>query len=125
MKQNPHQVRAAHALQSSAKVRSGEDEGDAISGYPAIILRSGLMQALAFSLETKNEGTPKRDEYKRIADAISLHLSSTPNGENLVAPQPASGKGLLEKLSQSDSAHLRRCTSEALEYLSYLKRFSR
>lgn len=125
MQTNPHQLRAAHALQVADDVRKRDSEGDAIAGFPALILRSGLLAALAFALEKKKDGTCKRDAHARIANAIAAHLAACPTGESLVAPHPATGEGLLKQLAESETPLLRRCTAEALEYLSYLKRFAR
>jgi len=125
MQNNPHQVRASHALTVADAVRKGDGEGDAIAGFPALIIRSGLLATLAFSLERNKKGEPKRDAHKRIADAIAEHLAKLSPDENLVAPENPTGDGLLRKLATSDTAHLRRCTQEALEFLAYLKRFAR
>ena len=125
MQTNPHQLRAAHALKVADDVRKRDNEGDAVSGFPALILRCGLLASLAFALEKKKDGTPKRDAHKRIADAIADYLTKISTGEYLVSSQTNTGEDLLKKLSESDSALLRRCTTEALEFLTYLKRFAR
>lgn len=123
---NPSQLRAAHALAiaGEVKARQDADEGNAVSGFPALIIRCGLMPTLAFATERGRNGSTKRDAFARVAQAIARHLEALHTGENLVAPEPATAEGLLKKLAASDAAHLRRCTQEALEYLSYLKRFA-
>jgi CRISPR type III-B/RAMP module-associated protein Cmr5 len=115
---NLEQVRAFNALSPVAKqVRAGEGEGDALSGYPSLIINNGLLATLAFSLE-------KQRQHHRIANAIAHHLASLPDGENLVAPRTPTAEGLRDKLAESDSYHLQRCTAEALAFLAFLKRFA-
>ncbi|MBM3838174.1 MAG: type III-B CRISPR module-associated protein Cmr5 [Verrucomicrobia bacterium] len=115
---NLEQVRAFNALSPVARqVRAGEGEGDALSGYPSLIINNGLLATLAFSLE-------KKKQHLRIATAIAHHLANLPDGENLIAPKPPTAEGLRDKLTESDSHHLQRCTTEAVAFLTFLKRFA-
>lgn len=125
MPSNAHQIRASHAMLYGPTAKAKADEPNAVAGYPNLILRGGLMSTLAYSLEKTREGNDRRPAFRRVADAIAQHLAATPTGENLLTPNSASGAGLLQKLKDSDSTHLRLCTSEALEFLSYLKRFAK
>ncbi|MBV8277892.1 MAG: type III-B CRISPR module-associated protein Cmr5 [Verrucomicrobia bacterium] len=118
---NLEQIRARNALARHRDVRPKTDEGDALSGYPSLIINNGLLATLAYSLQ--QEGKTNQQPF-RIADALAYHLGNLAEGENLVAPKRATGEGLLSKLVESDSYHLQRCTTEALAFLSYLKRFA-
>lgn len=106
---NIDQIRARNALRSSG-VATQESEGDALSGYPSLIINNGLIATLAFSVD-------KGGQHERIASAIADHLKDrgivkTSNAENL-----------RDKLCGSESSTLRLATTEALAFLSYLKRF--
>jgi len=113
---NLDQIRATNALACVGSLKG--DGGNALSGYPSLVISNGLLATLAFSLD-------KKGKHLSIADAISHHLSHLADGENLVTPEQSTADGLRRKLCASDADHLRRCTSEALAFLSYLKRFAR
>lgn len=114
---NLDQIRASNALAMADNLTNTEG-GDALSGYPSLIIGNGLLATLAFSLD-------KKKQHLAIASAIAYHLANLAEGENLVAPEQPTAEGLRKKLTASDADHLRRCTSEALAFLSYLKRFAR
>ena len=139
---NLEQTRAKNALAQSENVKAKDGEGDTLSGFPSLIINNGLMATLAYSLE-------KGKQLLRIADAIAFHLAEMLDEENPAGPDPATAKGLLKKLTESDSFYLQRCTNEALAklrlpnaeikpafylqrctnealaFLSYLKRFAK
>ena len=126
---NLEQIRARNALaccltcpadQAERDVRPDPAEGDALSGYPSLIINNGLLATLAYSLQ--QESKPNQQPF-RIANAIAYHLANLAEGENLVAPRAENAKGLRDRLAESDSYHLQRCTHEALAFLNYLKRF--
>jgi CRISPR type III-B/RAMP module-associated protein Cmr5 len=127
---NLEQIRARNALvccvncppeSSERDVRALKGEGDALSGYPSLIINNGLLATIAYSLQQKDK--PNWQPF-RIANALAYHLANLVDGENLVAPKAPKGEGLRDKLTESDSYHLQRCTTEALAFLSYLKRFA-
>jgi len=108
---NIEQIRAKNALGATdAKKREGE--GDNLSGYPSLIMNNGLIATIAFSIH-------KEKQHQRIADAIALHL----NDRKIVTANNA--KSLREALCTSNASTLQRATQEALQFLSYLKRFQR
>lgn len=114
---NLDQIRASNAL-ASAGILANDEGGNALSGYPSLIIGNGLLATLAYSLD-------KKKQHLDIANAVTRHLANLAEGENLVAPEQPTAEGLRNKLTASDADHLRRCTSEALAFLSYLKRFAR
>ena len=123
--QNPAQIRAAHALQS-AKHLAGlkdDDESNPTARFASLVARSGLLPALAFALETKEKNEPKRPAFARIADELAKHLSVSPVNGNLTGTT-VTGIGLFANLVSKDSTHLRHSQTEALAFLSYLKRFN-
>ncbi|MFQ5741013.1 MAG: type III-B CRISPR module-associated protein Cmr5, partial [Acidobacteriota bacterium] len=65
----------------------------------------------------------KSKGYAAVCDEISRHLADLEVGL-LTGGEPSMGT-LLDHLTQSDSAQLRLCTSEALAYLNYLRRFAK
>lgn len=108
---NIDQIRAANALASTG-VRKLQDEGDNLSGYPSLIINNGLISAIAFSVE-------KKGQHERIADAIASHLAK----RKIVTSKSA--RALRDELCSVSSITLRIASREALEFLSYLKRFHR
>ena len=120
--QNLEQIRARNALARAQDVRAQNAEGNALSGYPSLIINNGLMAAVAFSIQ-------KGEQMQRIANAIGYHLSNLGDGHqqtNLLQGQPADAGGVLAKLSaaNTDALLLQRCTAEAISFLAYLKRFA-
>lgn len=112
---NLEQVRANNALSATAKAARADkenQEGDNLSGYPALIINNGLIATIAFSID-------KEKQYLRIANAIAYHL----NHQSVVKAQDAFS--LRDALCSGDSFTLRRATQETLAFLSYLKRFQR
>jgi CRISPR-associated protein Cmr5 len=110
---NIEQIRAKNALSEKANAAAIQGkEGDALSGYPSLIVNNGLIACVAFSID-------KEGQHARIADAIAYHL--TERGILKATDAPS----LRNALCQGDSSDLRRATHESLQFLSYLKRFQR
>lgn len=117
---NLEQVRAKNAL---AAIRGGltgrgVEDGDAISGFPALVINNGLLATLSFCISKKEAGG-----YKQIGDAIATHLADSLIG--LYTGGPKTLIGLRDFLVAKDSATLRLCTAETLAYLNFLKRFAK
>ncbi len=115
---NIEQVRAKNAMSdASAKAGKENGEGDALSGYPSLIINNGLIATVAYSIA-------KGNQHERIADAIAWHLANLPT-ENLIEGHPTNASGFRDAMCEGDAALLKRCSHEALEFLAYLKRFQR
>lgn len=117
---NLDQVRARNALSAlrGGATGRGVEDGDAISGFPALVVNNGLLATLSFCISKKDSGG-----YKQIGDAIAGHLADpairrVDAGCNTLT-------GLRDSLTDNDSATLRLCTAEALAFLNYLKRFAK
>jgi CRISPR/Cas system CMR-associated protein Cmr5 small subunit len=120
---NLAQVRAASALRFATgpiQIR-GRDGGEAIKKVPPMIAANGLLAAMAFSLEEKRDGL-QRPGYAAIFDAIADHLESS---EISITNGTSSAKDLIKFLVDSDSQTLKLATAEAMEWLSYARRFVR
>jgi len=144
---NLNQIRAHNSLQHKDRIANSQGGGDAISGFPMLVLTDGLLAALAFALEEKEvrqDDMPaanapnaylfrqvgqgrdlkylkrKHDGEYTVARAIADHLH-TPL--NRIAQAQNAGDLLAELARQDDDALLRRATAEALAFLNYLKRF--
>ena len=116
---NLEQIRAAKALAVAPKTSK-----TAVSKLPAMILANGLLAAAAFAGEKKKDGkTPKRSEMKAALDGVAEHLAAAELSITVLA-NAKTGEDLITKLSAADSGHLHRATSEALAFLSYVKRFT-
>jgi CRISPR/Cas system CMR-associated protein Cmr5 small subunit len=120
---NLAQVRAASALKfaKSPVEKRGRDGGDAIKKVPPMIAANGLLAALAFALEEKKSDF-QRPGFAAIFDAIAEHLQST---EIAITRDTRSGGELLKFLVEADSQVLKLATAEAMEWLSYARRFVR
>lgn len=116
------QIRAAHALESSNGIGAGQRGGDAISGFPTMVKTDGLLAALAFAVEWKDQraGRRKHEGEFSIANAIASHLRAPEIG----IVQARDADQLVSELADAkDASQLRRATAEALAYLNFLKRF--
>ena len=120
---NLAQVRAASALNfaTSSVEKRGKDGGEAIKKVPPMIAANGLLAALAFSLEARKDGL-QRAGYAAIFDAIASHLQSP---EILITSGTSNANALLNHLVNTDSQVLKLATAEAMEWLSYARRFVR
>ncbi len=137
---NLAQLRAFHALKASKKegLGIGKEGGDALSGFPILILSCGLLAALAFAVERKGSDSSEEEKLSRekrpqsggtkppqpkhpgefaIAQAITEHLLE------LKICEANNADDLVKELAQGSSAKLRCATAEAVAYLNYLKRF--
>jgi CRISPR/Cas system CMR-associated protein Cmr5 small subunit len=121
---NLAQVRAASALElakGSSNRIVGANGGEAIKKVPPMIASNGLLAALAFCLEENRDGL-QRPGFAAIFDAIAAHLESP---EIAITSNTDDARGLLKHLVNSDSQTLKLATAEALEWLSYARRFVR
>lgn len=86
-----------------------------VQGAGASIMTMGLGQTLAF-YRSKGE-----DHHERLADALAAWLleMSAPDDTD------TTGADLMDAIMERDSAWYRRRTSEALSYLTWLKRFAK
>lgn len=112
---NMEQIRAANALAKAGTIKAGQGEGDpnaVCKKVPTLIINNGLLATAAFA----NDG---KEGLQSVINAIEAHLQHPEVG---IMP---TGKKMLDWLSssESDSAELRRVTSESLAYLNYLRRF--
>lgn len=113
--QTLQQQRAAHAWQQVEKVAQSDKEyGSLVRGLPAMIQHDGLAPTLAF---LKAKGKNKEDThycraYKQLSDWVKSQISFGKNSDDL-----------LECLINNGSTTYRHATTEALAYLSWLKRF--
>jgi CRISPR-associated protein Cmr5 len=106
------------------KLRTPKGEFDWKKGYsslarkvPMLVLTNGLGQTLAF-LKAKGKNDPA-DEHTVLFRHLSRWVLSQ------VAPSsPATNGDLLQWVLQNDSAAYRRATTEALAFLTWLKRFA-
>jgi CRISPR/Cas system CMR-associated protein Cmr5 small subunit len=119
---NLDQIRAHNALLHRDHITNSQGGGDAISGFPMLVLTDGLLAALAFACEWKNQAQGQRKhpgEYT-VATAIAEHLHTATNRITTVGTPDA----LLIALAAAETdILLRRATAEALAFLNYLKRF--
>lgn len=118
---NLDQIRAHNALAHKDTIAASQGGGDAISGFPMLVLTDGLLAALAFACEWKNQqqGQRKHPGEFTVATAIAAHLHT----QNNRITQAANADALVAELAAQDSDLLRRATAEALAFLNYLKRF--
>jgi len=144
---NLDQIRAQSALRHKDLIAASQGEGDAISGFPMLVLTDGLLAALAFACEWKEvrerdlpQGAERQTQmqigmirqqgqqwFKRkhpgeytVARAIADHLQTNANP----ITQARTPDDLIAEIArQEDDVLLRRATAEAIAFLNYLKRF--
>jgi CRISPR/Cas system CMR-associated protein Cmr5 small subunit len=110
--QNLDQIRAANALDAAARVNR-----KAVTKLPAMIVNNGLLAAAAFAKD-------RSEELRDAMNAVAEHLADRRIGHLPEASRTTDA--LLGHLVGPGvgSDRLRLATSEALAYLSYLKRFA-
>lgn len=114
---NREQIRARNALRTlNEEMSRGAEGGDALTGFPALIIGNGLLATIAYSLE-------KKHGYPLICNAIAAHLADPEIG--LLPPGKGDVEGMRRVLVEEDSERLRLCTAEALAFLNYLRRFAK
>lgn len=114
--QNLEQLRAASALGPAENL-----DRSAISKLPALIISNGLLATAAFCIA--DGGGDNKKDMRRALDATAAHLASL----QIIGPRHTNAKGIIDDLSAAgcEVIHLQRATTEALAFLSYLKRFAR
>ena len=110
---NLEQIRAENALEPAKSLSRS-----AVNKLPAMILANGLLATAAFC-EAEGGGESRKD-MKKAMDATAKHLAK----RGLIASNISNTQGLIEDLSGRSSAELQRAASEALAFISYLKRFA-
>jgi CRISPR type III-B/RAMP module-associated protein Cmr5 len=118
------QRRAATALRWKDRSFGGKKEGNVVSGFPMLIRTDGFLPALAYAVEKKEDKqarqlVPKNPGEFQIAAALVDHLS----GEEILKESKTPDDMVNELAIAADASQLRRATTEALAFLSYLKRF--
>jgi CRISPR type III-B/RAMP module-associated protein Cmr5 len=118
------QRRAAIALRWKDKGFGGKKEGNVVSGFPMLIRTDGLLPALAYAVERKENKQTRQLEPKnfgefQIAAALVEHL----RGEGILKHSDSPDDMVNELAIAADASQLRRATAEALAFLNYLKRF--
>ena len=122
--QNLDQLRAAHALKWVNDCNAHLKEPTLVrrdaAKLPAILLSNGLLAAFAFACE---EGKGPRAGLAKVCTGIARHLAQPaiglPELNGITTPEK-----LAEKLAAGEALTLQRATTEALAYLSYLKRYA-
>jgi CRISPR/Cas system CMR-associated protein Cmr5 small subunit len=119
---NLDQIRANNALRHKDLIAASQGGGDAISGFPMLVLTDGLLASLAFSCEWKNQhqGQRKHPGEFTVAQALADHLQTE---RNRITESTRADDLIAELSAQESDALLRRATAEALAFLNYLKRF--
>jgi len=92
---------------------------------PMLVLTNGLGQTLGFLLAKakRHEPEQKRSVEAKAHDLLFIHLSNWVLSQ-VASSTTASNGDLLQWVLQNDSAAYRRATTEALAFLTWLKRFA-
>lgn len=116
---NVNQKRIAFAFSRRGTVAKHEDEGDALSGFPSLVINCGLANALLYADE-------KEKQSRRIAEAVVEYLLSCRYVAEKTGLQNGGVREFVERLCCISDIHLSMyCTEEALEFLAVLKRVAR
>lgn len=116
---NLDQIRASNALKVCRNSFAGEEDGNILDNFPALVINNGLMAALGFCWMKAGKG--KTQGFDLLGNAIAQHLSCDEIG--LVEEKNCQLDGLIHYLSSQNSTRLQLCTAESLAYLNYLRRF--
>lgn len=114
------QLRAGNALKrvkelenETGKARRNNDYAQTVSGFPAMIIANGLGQALATLLASGKEHEKKL--YEHLQAWLCEGFDKAPYHEDT---------NLITSILEHDRASYIRAQVEALEWLSWLKKFS-
>jgi len=115
MKKNLDQIRAINAFDTARQRISGKEGGEVIKKVPPLILNHGLLAVGAYAFDEKTG-------FKAVVDAIARHLSHPAIA--LVPAECTTTDTLMRYLNEkADSDQLRCCTTEALAWLEYARRY--
>jgi CRISPR-associated protein Cmr5 len=112
---NLEQKRAAAALTDAANL-----DRSAIAKLPALVMQNGLLATAAFC--DADGGGDNRVDQKKAMQAIARHLQSF---GIIDKGAEADLKSFTKNLCSQKPIDLQQATTEALAFLSYLKRFSK
>ena len=120
---NLEQIRAKNALAAADSIGKGKEGGRAVAKkVPAQIIQNGFLGALAFAIESSNDGKDDKNGYGNTFKAIQKHLKDI--GKD-IGVCDGDLKGFLDGLCGKSAAELRMVTDETLAYLNYLRRFAK
>lgn len=122
---NMEQIRAGNAWRCTQGASfAGKDSGQVAKKVPALIREHGLLGTLAFALEKKGKnGEYAVEGFKRVLDTVAQHLSCKEIG--YLPGSVKDAEDWLQYLTEkADSMQLREQTAEAMQYLSYFRRFA-
>jgi len=115
---NLDQLRAAAAIKAASNVNRA-----AVNKLPAMIIQNGLLATAAFC--SAAGGGDNRPMMLSAMDALAAHLGDKRLGLASLEGTRAA-RDLVNRLTQRDCppGDLQRATTEALAFLSFLKRFA-
>ncbi|MFA7172496.1 MAG: type III-B CRISPR module-associated protein Cmr5 [Kiritimatiellia bacterium] len=121
---NLEQIRAKNAWSCTQDVTyAGKESGQVAKKIPALIREHGVLGTLAFALEKTSKERYANDGMKRVLDTVAMHLAS--HEIAYLPPEVNDAEKWLKFLTQSaSSSQLREQTAEAMQYLSYFRRFA-
>jgi len=120
---NLEQIRARNALQAADSIGKGKEGGRAVAKkVPTQIVQNGFLGALAFAIESSNNGQDDKNGYGNTFKALQKHLKDV--GKDL-GVCGGDLKSFLDGLCRKSADELRTVTDEAICYLNYLRRFAK
>lgn len=120
---NLEQIRAKNALAAADSIGKGKEGGRTVAKkVPAQIVQNGFLGALAFAIESSDNGKDEKNGYGNTFKAIQKHLKDI--GKDLGVCD-GDLKNFLDGLCAKSAEELRMVTDEALCYLNYLRRFAK
>lgn len=114
-RQDSERNRASFAF-SEAERYKGEEFSQTAKKVPMMIKTSGLSEAFAFMYS-------KQSKHGQILHSIEAWLNNPNNKIHLILKN-ASGKNLVQKVTELDISSYRTVTTETMAYLQWLRRFS-
>lgn len=123
--QNYAQLRAKNAFEAAKDTKfAGANDGKVVKKIPHMIIENGLLGAMAFAIEKREE---KTTGYYDVFRAILKHLKSSVFDDMFVGNKVSQDdvEGWFGQLASGSAEDLRMTTAESMAYLSYLRRFAK
>jgi len=119
-KKTLNQIRVAVALKAKEKISKGAGGGDKIKNFPTMIQNNGLLGALAYAVEPKNQSEFDMSCYiVEYLNKLKEEGYSVTQDQDLENPHQ-----LIVYLTRCAPAQFRRINAEVLAFLNYFRRFA-
>lgn len=126
MQKTLNQIRSSVAIRYKGNLGKGAEGGDKVKSFPTMIQINGLLAALAYACEKKQNGDLKNSAEHKMSEAIIAHFNELKKNGYKICSEPISNpdefsRHLSDKCSPTQ---FRRINAEVMAFLNYLRRFA-